>query len=120
MYIMPPFVLYIFLVIILVWLIALTYFLLLPEKKNSDPVPSGQLAGWRFALVRFNPFADTGGEQSFVLSLLNPTGSGILITSLHGRGVTRLYAKEVKHGKTDTELSAEEKSALTQALSSHD
>lgn len=71
---------------------------------------------FNIGLVKFNPFSDTGGEQSFVVSLLDRHGSGILITSLHGRGITRLYAKKVTGGHCDQELSAEEKQALTQTL----
>ena len=71
-----------------------------------------------FSLHRFNPFSDTGGEQSFVVSLLDRGGNGILLTSLHGRGITRIYAKKVNAGKADQELSAEERNALTEALAS--
>lgn len=115
---MPPLFLYLFLAIIFIWLLALTYFLLRPEKKANPIVSQASIGGWKFSLIRYNPFSDTGGEQSFVLSLLNPSGSGILITSLHSRDKTRLYAKEVKNGKAETELSAEEKQALDKSLNS--
>jgi hypothetical protein len=45
--------------------------------------------------VRFNPFSDTGGDQSFCLCLLDQENNGIVITSLHSRDATRLYAKEI-------------------------
>lgn len=117
-YPMPPLFLYLFLAIIFIWLLALTYFLLRPEKQAAPIVSQASIGGWKFSLIRYNPFSDTGGEQSFVLSLLNPSGSGILITSLHSRDKTRLYAKEVKNGKAETELSAEEKQALDKSLNS--
>jgi hypothetical protein len=99
----------------LAWLTVLTWFVVTKFSPKTSPThaPSG---GLRFSLVKFNPFSDTGGEQSFVISLLDPGGSGILLTSLHGRGITRLYAKRVVAGKVDLELSAEEKQALSQAL----
>ncbi|HZZ99044.1 MAG TPA: DUF4446 family protein, partial [Candidatus Saccharimonadia bacterium] len=48
------------------------------------------------ALVRYNPFGDTGGNQSFALSLLDAEGNGFVVTSLHSREHTRVYAKEVR------------------------
>src|SRR5687767_3805744 len=33
-------------------------------------------------IVRFNPFRDTGGDQSFVLALLDNHDSGFLMTSI--------------------------------------
>ena len=99
------------------WTAVLTYFTFrtyrLLNYKSSDK--SGLR---RWSLVRFNPFSDTGGEQSFVIALLNDSVDGLIITSLHGRGVARLYTKKVIKGVADQELSSEEKSALVQALKS--
>ncbi|HKG57018.1 MAG TPA: DUF4446 family protein, partial [Candidatus Limnocylindrales bacterium] len=47
----------------------------------------------RIGLVRFNPFEDTGGNQSFAVALLDAHGDGFVLSSLHGRGGTRVYAK---------------------------
>jgi hypothetical protein len=69
----------------------------------------------REALVRFNPFPDTGGNQSFALALLDESEDGVVISSLHSRTGTRIYAKAVSAGKTDTSLSAEEQMALDEA-----
>lgn len=49
-------------------------------------------------LKRFNPFSDTGGDQSFMLALLDGNKDGIVITSLHSRENTRFYVKSVKGG----------------------
>ena len=73
----------------------------------------------KYALVRFNPFDETGGDQSFTLSLLNADDEGFVVTSLHSRDVTRVYAKEIgqdneKHKKL--ELSKEEQEAVAQAI----
>lgn len=67
-------------------------------------------------LVRYNPFGDTGGDQSFALALLDARGDGIIISSLHGRTATRFYAKPVKAGASLLSLSEEEKEALEQAM----
>jgi hypothetical protein len=67
-------------------------------------------------LVRYNPFDDTGGDQSFALALLDKRGSGVVISSLHGRTATRFYAKPVQHGASALSLSDEEAQAVRQAL----
>lgn len=75
-----------------------------------------QRAYQRVGLVRFNPYEDTGGNQSFALALLDANGDGLLISSLHGRASTRVYAKAVKGGKAEVAVSGEEAQALRQAL----
>jgi hypothetical protein len=67
-------------------------------------------------LVRYNPFEDTGGDQSFALGLLDLRGDGVVISSLHGRTATRFYAKPIKGGTSAMSLSAEEVTALKQAM----
>lgn len=69
----------------------------------------------RVGIVRYNPFADTGGQQSFALAMLDARGSGFVISSLHSRQQTRVYLKQVTEGKSDTPLSEEETEALRQA-----
>ena len=68
-------------------------------------------------LVRFNPFPDTGGNQSFALAMLDESDDGVVISSLHSRTGTRIYAKAVVGGKADTSLSAEEQEAIDEARS---
>jgi len=67
-------------------------------------------------LVRYNPFGDTGGDQSFALALLDKRGNGVVISSLHSRTATRLYAKPIKGGASQLSLSDEEADALKQAM----
>lgn len=69
----------------------------------------------RVGIVRFNPFEDTGGNQSFVLALLDAEANGVLLTSLHARAGTRVYLRTVVGGRCDVNLSAEETEALRQA-----
>ena len=69
----------------------------------------------KISMVRFNPFGDVGGDQSFSLALLDGHDSGLVLTSIHGRGGARVYAKAVDLGKSKHSLSAEEKKALLQA-----
>lgn len=81
------------------------------EQKNLKNLQN-------IGFLRFNPFSDTGGDQSFVLSMLDGEENGIVLSSLHSRGVTRVYAKEVKKGKEGQgfKLSKEEKEAIQKAL----
>ena len=66
-------------------------------------------------LVRYNPFEEAGGDQSFALALLDRLGNGVVISSLHGRTTTRFYVKAVKAGQPVLSLSEEEAMALKQA-----
>ena len=70
----------------------------------------------RIGLVRFNPFEDTGGNQSFALALLDANGDGIVFSSLHSRTGTRVYAKAVNGGRSETALSDEETQAVRDAM----
>ena len=78
----------------------------------------GRRAFQRVGLVRFNPFEETGGNQSFALALLDATGDGFILSSLHARTGTRVYAKAVTSGRSDGALSEEETEALRLALAS--
>lgn len=69
----------------------------------------------RVGLVRYNPFEETGGNQSFALALLDAVGDGWVLSSLHARAGTRIYAKAIKGGRSETGLSAEEAAAIAQA-----
>lgn len=67
----------------------------------------------KVGLLRFNPFNDTGGDQSFILALVDGTDSGVVISGLYSRSGTRWYAKRVINGKgVDHTLSEDEKRAL--------
>jgi hypothetical protein len=86
-------------------------------KKTLSEVrqeSSFNLKAW--GLVRFNPFSETGGNQSFSLAVLDEHRSGLVITSLHTRDGTRVYAKLVNEGVAqDADLSKEELLAIKQA-----
>ena len=75
-----------------------------------------RLSFQRIGLVRFNPFEDTGGNQSFALALLDANGDGIVFSSLHSRAGTRVYAKAVNGGRSETALSEEETQAVRDAM----
>lgn len=85
------------------------------DKEIKKLEEQGTLHVQKVGLVRFNPFKETGGEHSFSLALLNAKNTGIILTGLHTRERTRLYIKAIKKGKSEHELSFEEKKALTKA-----
>lgn len=70
----------------------------------------------KIGLIRYNPFADTGGNQSFVLAVIDGNDDGFVITSLHSREATRVFAKPIKGGKeVGFEFSKEEIQAILEA-----
>lgn len=90
-------------------------------KEYSDKIQKdGLLHIQKVGLVRFNPFKDTGGDQSFILSLIDGNDTGVIISGLYSRSGTRWYAKRVVEGKgLEHELSEEEKKALKEARASN-
>lgn len=76
----------------------------------------GSIAVQRVGFLRFNPFSDIGGDQSFALALLDREGTGVIVSSLYTREGVRLYAKEVASGAPKHPLSDEEREVLQRAL----
>lgn len=66
-------------------------------------------------IVRFNPFQETGGDQSFSVAFLDDEGNGVVITSLYSRDGTRVYAKPIQNGQSPYPLMDEEIEALRRA-----
>ena len=81
-------------------------------ERLSDQIA---YASQKVAIVRFNPFGDIGGEQSFALAVLDDHNTGYILTSMHGREGTRIYAKPVDYGEAKYPLSKEERQALDSA-----
>jgi hypothetical protein len=77
---------------------------------------STRLALQKVGVVRFNPFQDSGGDQSFAIAVLDQGGSGVVLSSLHGRAETRIFAKQVMNGRSKHSLSDEEQQAIRAAL----
>jgi hypothetical protein len=70
----------------------------------------------KVAVIRYNPFSDTGGDQSFAIALLDSLGNGVVVSSLHSRTDTRVFAKPVQSGRSKFQLSDEEQDAIKKAL----
>lgn len=85
-------------------------------KALDEVRKDGKFHIQRVGLVRFNPFSDTGGSQSFTLSLLDGHDNGLVMTSLYARTGNRWYIKEVRSGKgKELVLSKEEQAAVQKA-----
>lgn len=67
--------------------------------------------------VRFDAFSGdgSGGRQSFATALLSENGDGVVISSLHARASTRIFAKPVRAFESENELTEEERSAIESA-----
>jgi hypothetical protein len=65
------------------------------------------------AVVRYDAFPDMGGRLSFSAALLDDDGDGLVLTSINGRSETRTYAKGVKAGRSEHQLSPEETQAIS-------
>ena len=72
----------------------------------------------RLGLVRFDAFPGIGGEQSFAVALLDEQGDGFVLSSIQGRGESRLYAKPILKWDSSYTLSVEEKQAIARAYES--
>lgn len=68
-------------------------------------------------VVRFNPFDDKGGDQSFAVAFLDDHNDGVVFTGLHSRTDVRVYAKPIVGGTSTYPLTKEESDAITRALS---
>jgi len=71
------------------------------------------------ATVRFNAFGGRGeaGAQSFATAIINEKGDGVVMSGIHTRDNTRVYAKPLSSFESKHELSEEEKRAITEAKS---
>lgn len=84
---------------------------------HADLQRRSQTSIQHIGLVRFNPFEDTGSDQSFAIALLDDRQDGVVISSLHGRNNTRVFAKPVEGGASSHALSDEETQAIRIAVS---
>ena len=71
------------------------------------------------AVVRYDAFGDMGGRLSFSAAMLDDSGDGLVFSSINGRSETRTYAKGVKHGTSEAQLSPEEEQVVTWAMRGH-
>ncbi|WP_346767771.1 DUF4446 family protein [Knoellia koreensis] len=92
--------------------------------ETQRPVGAGDLAALRadigqalrhVAVVRYDAFGDMGGRLSFSAAVVDDSGDGLVLSSIHARGESRTYAKGVVGGQSDATLTPEEQQALASA-----
>jgi Protein of unknown function (DUF4446) len=69
------------------------------------------------SLVRYDAYNELSGQQSMSIALLDDARSGIVLSCIHHRDQARVYAKQVREGRGELELSPEEAEAVRLALS---
>ena len=67
-------------------------------------------------LVRYDAYNEMSGHQSTSIALLDATRSGVVVSSIHHREQARVYAKQVRDGEAELELSPEEAEAVRLAM----
>jgi uncharacterized protein DUF4446 len=67
-------------------------------------------------LTRYDAFPDVGGQLSYSAAFLDEAGDGVVLTAINGRSETRSYAKPVRAGRSDHNLSEEERAAIATAM----
>jgi Protein of unknown function (DUF4446) len=70
----------------------------------------------RTALIRYDAYEETGGQQSASIALLDSARSGVVLTAIQGRDYARVYVKQLDRGRTSTALSPEEQQAVERAM----
>ncbi|MFW5472942.1 DUF4446 family protein [Knoellia sp. CPCC 206450] len=92
--------------------------------ERQRPVGAGELAALRadigqalrhVAVVRYDAFGDMGGRLSFSAAIVDDSGDGVVLSSIHARGESRTYAKGITGGGSDATLTPEEQQALSAA-----
>ena len=86
-------------------------------RTSEDNAESLRLCLQRIGLVRFDAFADVGGEQSFALAVLDAGSNGFVVSGLYSRNDMRVYAKPVVAGVSPLSVTEEERKAIASAVS---
>jgi hypothetical protein len=68
------------------------------------------------ALVRYDAYGEMSGRQSISLALLDSRRTGVVLSAIHHRDQARLYAKRLRDGRPELELSPEEDEAVRTAM----
>jgi hypothetical protein len=71
-------------------------------------------------LTRYDAFPDVGGQLSYSAAFLDEAGDGVVLSAINGRAESRSYAKPVRGGRSDHNLSDEERAAIILAMGASD
>jgi hypothetical protein len=69
------------------------------------------------AVVRYDAYEGTGGQQSASVAMLDATRTGTVVTAIQGRDYARIYVKDLDRGRSPVALSPEEQEAVERAMS---
>jgi hypothetical protein len=88
-------------------------------KELKEAKEKNKFCIQKTGMIRFNPFKEVGGDQSFSLAILDGNDSGVVITSYYSRKENKIYGKPIKNGSSDYPLSEEESLAIEKAKNSN-
>ena len=74
----------------------------------------------KIGVIRFNPFRDVGGDQSFCIAFLDAQNNGLTLSSFFTREGTRIYTKPIINSSSEYPLTEEEKKAIKKAIEESD
>jgi len=80
------------------------------KEKNKN-----RMAFKKIGLIRYNPFREKGGDQSFSLALLDEEDKGFALTAIYTHEGVRVFAKPIIKGESQYQLSDEEREAIKKA-----
>lgn len=67
---------------------------------------------------RYNAFGDRGSDLSFSVAIVDESQDGVVLTGIHTRDETYIYAKPLDKGQSSYALSPEEKEAINRSSGS--
>ncbi|SEC30675.1 DUF4446 family protein [Paenibacillus sp. GP183] len=70
----------------------------------------------KVGIHRYNAFSETGSDLSFSVAILDELQDGVILTGIHNREQSYIYAKPVQNGQSQYTLSPEEKEAINLTL----
>jgi len=87
------------------------------SKELAETKKEAKFALQKIGVVRFNPFNQIGGDQSFSVALLDADKNGVVITGIFSREGNNVYAKPIEKGESKYSLTGEEREAIGKATS---
>ncbi len=67
-------------------------------------------------IYRYNAFAESGSDLSFSVAFVDEQKNGVVLSGIHNREQTYVYAKPIEQGQSKYTLSPEEKEAINRSL----
>jgi hypothetical protein len=83
------------------------------HTKITDLRSRLRTAVQKVKVLRFNPFKEMGGNQSFSMAILDEDDNGIVVSSLYARDSVNIFAKPIKNGTSEHKLTEEEQTVIT-------